>query len=140
MIVAFLALLLLSCRAQPEPQVVDGTLAGFHRNAGVTDWQRPGRCTQCHQDVEPPEGHGAGWIDGHGAYAKLSVLECRACHRASTCVGCHEQKDRVDRRVHDPTWLSVHSVDARIDPSSCGVCHLQTDCVACHVSGDRMGP
>ncbi len=92
----------------------------------------PRRCATCHDAMPRPADHGAGWLDLHGAQAQLGVRACRECHKASTCVECHERKEQGRYRVHDPSWLSVHGIAVRADPASCDSCHLSTDCRACH--------
>ena len=100
----------------------------------------PSRCETCHETVEPPTGHGAGWIELHGADARLGAQTCRDCHRSEYCVECHQRKESVTFQVHDRAWLSVHGIAARTEPASCGSCHLQADCVACHSTADGRFP
>lgn len=91
-----------------------------------------GRCIVCHDDVEPPESHGAGWIDVHGVEARLQTWSCENCHRDAFCIDCHERRESARYLAHDREWLTLHGIAAWTDPSACGTCHLQADCVACH--------
>jgi hypothetical protein len=115
-----------------------GACHGCHKPPdGERAWG-PRRCRSCHDDVPPPGNHGAGWLDVHGADARLTARVCTDCHRARFCVDCHERKDSIRMQVHDRTWLSVHGIAVRVDPTACSSCHLQSDCITCHAAGARV--
>ncbi len=100
----------------------------------------PGSCGLCHDSVQAPVNHGAGWLAGHGADARTGRKVCADCHSANECVDCHERKEGARFAVHDRTWISVHGIAALAQPASCSSCHLQSDCVACHTTGDGRTP
>ncbi len=100
----------------------------------------PRSCEGCHSTTPQPSSHGAGWKDGHGAEARMDASSCRGCHRQRDCVDCHERKESTRFRVHDRSWEWVHGIAARTDPASCDGCHLQADCVACHASDHGRAP
>ncbi len=95
-----------------------------------------GRCVMCHETIEPPTSHGAGWVQVHGTEARLETWSCDNCHRRSFCVDCHERKEAARYKVHDRAWLTVHGVAVQADPAACSTCHLQADCQSCHQSID----
>lgn len=118
--------------ARPPP----GKACHFCHNPESGEPTGTARCILCHDRVEPPESHGAGWIGLHGTEARLQTWSCDSCHRKSFCVDCHERKEDATFQVHDRAWLSVHGIAARTDPAACGICHLQVDCVTCHTTTD----
>jgi hypothetical protein len=114
-----------------------GACHGCHRPADDQRPRGPRRCGACHSEVAPPRDHGAGWLERHGAEARLTARVCTDCHRARFCVDCHERKDSIRMSVHDRTWMSVHGIAVRVDPTACSSCHLKADCAACHLAKGR---
>jgi hypothetical protein len=134
--------------ARGDPRVATSVLESWllppppgacHYCHNPPDGEQPtgtGACILCHETIQPPESHGAGWVDLHGAEARLQTWSCNNCHRRSFCIDCHERKEAARYREHDRAWLSVHGIAARTDPTECDTCHLQSDCVSCHSTTD----
>ena len=92
----------------------------------------PRRCETCHETVSPPTDHGAGWLQAHGAEARMGLTRCEDYHGDAWCVSCHEGGTPFSYQVHDRSWLSVHGIAARTNPAECSTCHVQQTCVGCH--------
>lgn len=99
----------------------------------------PGTCATCHDRVEAPVTHEAGWLATHGQQAAFEAASCRDCHSRSTCVECHDRRENVSRSVHDAAWLTVHGIVARASPAGCDTCHAQSECTSCHGSAAGFG-
>ncbi|NOY27574.1 MAG: hypothetical protein GXP62_17050, partial [Oligoflexia bacterium] len=100
----------------------------------------PGRCVTCHEDVDPPTSHGAGWLSQHGDEARMGVINCDNCHRSAACIECHDRREPIRFAVHDDAWLSIHAIAARANPVECSTCHQQNFCVACHSTANGRVP
>ena len=92
----------------------------------------PRRCDTCHEGVQAPTDHDAGWTLEHGAEARMGVTRCQDCHDDAWCVACHEGGTPFTYRVHDRSWLTVHGIAARTNPAECGTCHPAEVCIDCH--------
>jgi len=108
---------------------------------GVGEGQRAatGRCASCHEDIEPPVSHDAGWLALHGADARDRQSSCSDCHARSYCVECHDRRETATNGYHDASWLTVHGIASRAAPASCDSCHVQNECVDCHSSPAGFG-
>lgn len=115
--------------------VPEGACHYCHTDDQSIHKRAPSRCATCHDSVEPPPTHAAGWLADHGAVARMR--DCSDCHENRDCIDCHERRDAVRYTVHDRGWLGVHGMAVLADPASCGSCHRHDFCTACHSGGMR---
>ena len=115
------------------------------------DFER-GYCTPCHVRSElsrlVPQTflrHDAAWLDRHGIAAGRQSPICGACHSATWCADCHDQRrglpieqrhaESVERNFkHVGDFLVRHSIEARSRPATCLRCHTSDSCDSCHIS------
>jgi hypothetical protein len=115
------------------------------------DFER-GFCTPCHIREElsrlVPQTflrHDAVWLDRHGIAAARQSPICGACHSATWCSDCHDQRrglpieqrrpDSIEREFkHLGDFLVRHPIEARSRPATCLRCHTPDSCDSCHIS------
>ena len=104
------------------------TCHACHNTGERARYGAPERCGTCHEAVEPPDSHGAAWINWHGQEQDAT---CNTCHERRDCVDCHERRQKPDFKVHDPGWIGLHGIEAGAG-MTCDTCHTRNECTDCH--------
>ncbi|MCP4230536.1 MAG: hypothetical protein GY771_10380 [bacterium] len=78
--------------------------------------------------------HDRGWIDDHGADAKMDSKSCETCHDREYCNACHFSDNPLET-YHDSNYVYTHTVDRFIDKTECASCHdAESFCNSCHAA------
>lgn len=76
--------------------------------------------------------HDRGWIDDHGADAKMDSKSCETCHDREYCNACHFSDNPLET-YHNSNFVYTHTIDRFIDSAECASCHDATSfCDSCH--------